>query len=216
MAEQRYSIDEIARRGDEIYDRNIRAEVESAHDGEIVAIDIDTGFYAAGRYLFVRRRTSIREESRCGDLVRPRGPARRYSHRFLEECSSEMITGKVNKRREAIINIEVHGTDSRQATTPRYLDAVIDTGFDGFLILPASSIAALGLRQLGSKTAELGDGSICRLPVYNVRVMWNGVMRDGEVSAAEIEPLVGMELMTDCEVRIQVAEGGAVTIEAMP
>jgi clan AA aspartic protease len=123
-----------------------------------------------------------------------------------------MITGTVNGRREAIVNIEVHGTGGRRLVT----DAVIDTGFDGFLILPSSSIAALGLRRLGSKTAELGDGSICRLPVYNVRVMWNGAMRSGEVSAAEIQPLVGMELMADCEVRIQVAEGGAVTIEAMP
>ena len=48
MAEPRYSIDEIGRRGDEIYDRNIRAEVESKHDGKIVAIDVDTGFHALG------------------------------------------------------------------------------------------------------------------------------------------------------------------------
>jgi len=48
MAGDRCPIKEIARRGDEIYDRNIRAEVEGAHDGEIVAIDVDTGFYALG------------------------------------------------------------------------------------------------------------------------------------------------------------------------
>jgi clan AA aspartic protease len=130
----------------------------------------------------------------------------------MDECFSKMITGTVNGRREAVISIEVHGVRSQRLV----MDAVIDTRFDGFLVLPSSSIAVLGLRRLGSKTAELGDGSICRLAVYSVRVMWDGAMRDGEVSAAEIEPLVGMELLAGYEVRIQVAEGGDVTIEAMP
>jgi hypothetical protein len=42
MANSRYSPDEIARRGDEIYDRIIRSNVEGTHDGQAVAIDIDT------------------------------------------------------------------------------------------------------------------------------------------------------------------------------
>ena len=39
----RYGKGEAARRGDEIYDRDVRAEVEPQHDGEIVAIDLDSG-----------------------------------------------------------------------------------------------------------------------------------------------------------------------------
>jgi hypothetical protein len=39
----RYSKEEAARRGDEIYDRDVRAEVEPQHNGEIVAIDLDSG-----------------------------------------------------------------------------------------------------------------------------------------------------------------------------
>jgi hypothetical protein len=46
MTENRYPLEEIARRGDEIYNRSIRAEVEGKHDGEVVAIDVDTGNYA--------------------------------------------------------------------------------------------------------------------------------------------------------------------------
>jgi hypothetical protein len=38
-----YSIDEAARRGDEIYNRAIKASVEPQHNGEIVAIDLDSG-----------------------------------------------------------------------------------------------------------------------------------------------------------------------------
>ena len=38
-----YSKEEAARRGDEIYDRSVRAQVEPQRNGEIVAIDLDTG-----------------------------------------------------------------------------------------------------------------------------------------------------------------------------
>ena len=38
-----YSKDEAARRGDEIYDRDVRANVEPERNGQVVAIDLDTG-----------------------------------------------------------------------------------------------------------------------------------------------------------------------------
>jgi sensor domain CHASE-containing protein len=43
IRQPRYSKEEAARRGDEIYDRNVRAQVEPQLNGEIVAIDLDTG-----------------------------------------------------------------------------------------------------------------------------------------------------------------------------
>jgi hypothetical protein len=41
----RYSKEEFARRGDEIYERDIRVKVEPSCDGQFVAIDIETGAY---------------------------------------------------------------------------------------------------------------------------------------------------------------------------
>ena len=41
----RYSAQETARRGDEIYERDIRPQVEATHHGKVVAIDIDSGAY---------------------------------------------------------------------------------------------------------------------------------------------------------------------------
>ncbi len=41
----RYSAEETARRGDEIYERDIRAQVEQTYRGKVVAIDIDRGAY---------------------------------------------------------------------------------------------------------------------------------------------------------------------------
>ena len=37
---------EIARLGNSIYDRDIRHEVEDAHDGAFVAIDVESGIWA--------------------------------------------------------------------------------------------------------------------------------------------------------------------------
>ena len=43
MRQPRYNKEEAARRGDEIYDRDIRSQLEPQRNGEVVAIDLDTG-----------------------------------------------------------------------------------------------------------------------------------------------------------------------------
>ena len=40
--------EETARLGKEIYERDIRQQVEGAHHGEVVAIDVDSGSWALG------------------------------------------------------------------------------------------------------------------------------------------------------------------------
>ena len=40
-----YSAEEIARRGREIYERDIRAAVEHEHDGRFLVLDVTTGHY---------------------------------------------------------------------------------------------------------------------------------------------------------------------------
>ena len=43
--------EEIARLGKEIYERDIRRQVEADHHGKIVSIDVDTGIWAIGEEL---------------------------------------------------------------------------------------------------------------------------------------------------------------------
>jgi hypothetical protein len=43
--QRRYSKEEFARRGDEIYESQIRSQVEEGNYGKIVAIDIETGAF---------------------------------------------------------------------------------------------------------------------------------------------------------------------------
>jgi hypothetical protein len=45
VRQPRYSKEEFARRGDEIYASQVRPQVEAGNHGKIVAIDIETGAY---------------------------------------------------------------------------------------------------------------------------------------------------------------------------
>ncbi len=43
VRQRRYTKEEIARRGEELYESGIRQQVEAGNEGKIVAIDIETG-----------------------------------------------------------------------------------------------------------------------------------------------------------------------------
>jgi hypothetical protein len=45
MPQPRYSPEEFARRGQEIYEQSIRPQLETGNKGKIVAIDIESGAY---------------------------------------------------------------------------------------------------------------------------------------------------------------------------
>ena len=45
MRQPRYSKEEHARRGDEIYAQHVRPHVEAGNEGKIVAIDVETGAF---------------------------------------------------------------------------------------------------------------------------------------------------------------------------
>ena len=55
-----------------------------------------------------------------------------------------MIAGTVNAAREARIPLTLRAP----LGTTHEIDALIDTGFDGFLTLPPSVIVALGLKPM--------------------------------------------------------------------
>ncbi|MBI2179544.1 MAG: clan AA aspartic protease [Deltaproteobacteria bacterium] len=102
-----------------------------------------------------------------------------------------MITGVVNANQEAIIQLVVTGPSGQQQNS----EAIIDTGFTGFLTLPPAYIATLGLSWLSRQSGILADGSVDVFDVYVATVMWDGQSRTVEVEAANTEPLVGMSLL---------------------
>ena len=67
-----------------------------------------------------------------------------------------MITGSVNSALEATLRLAAHDPTGQA----HEFEAVIDTGFNGFLTLPPALIAALGLPWLCRQDGQLADGSV--------------------------------------------------------
>ena len=124
------------------------------------------------------------------------------------------MTGVVTARREAVLRLQVLGAASSGQTLE--VEAVIDTGFTGYLTLPGVLISQLALRLHGTREAVLGDGSRVMLDIYRGRVLWDGQPRDVQALAAEGGALVGMSLLYGHELRLSVIDGGIVTIQALP
>jgi clan AA aspartic protease len=122
-----------------------------------------------------------------------------------------MITGIVTSNREAIIRVLVRGAHGQEAQ----VEAVIDTGFTGFLTLPAQLIASLALSFAGTTRAALADGSEVAMDVFEASVLWDNLERDVVVLAAEGVALVGMALLSGYRVTLEVEGGGSVRIEAL-
>ncbi len=55
----RYSAEETARRGDEIYEQQLRSLVEEGSRGKVVAIDIESGAYAVAENALVASRNLL-------------------------------------------------------------------------------------------------------------------------------------------------------------
>jgi clan AA aspartic protease len=122
-----------------------------------------------------------------------------------------MMQGVVNQSCEAILPLVV-----KSNTLTQLVDAVIDTGFSGFLTLPADIIATLDLSWKGRDVATLGDGSSCIFDVYIAIVIWDGQYRTIDINESATMPLIGMQLLRGYDLRIQTIEGGSVAIEALP
>ena len=120
-----------------------------------------------------------------------------------------MITGVVTANREAVIQTHIRAEDGHLEP----MDAVIDTGFNGFLTLPTRRIASLTLTYAGSTRAVLGDGQEVSLDLFEATVLWDGQEREVAVLAAEGSALVGMALLSGYRVTLEVKGGGVVTIE---
>ncbi len=120
-----------------------------------------------------------------------------------------MMHGVVNLSCEATISLVVSNAN-RQT---QLIDAVLDTGYTGFLSLPREIIVTLNLPWTGIDRGTLGDGSEVTFEVYAATVIWDGQYRNIPVNEAETDPLVGMSLLYGYDLHIRAVEGGNVTIK---
>lgn len=119
--------------------------------------------------------------------------------------------GRVNRSREAILKLVIVGDENLKVA----VDAVIDTGFNGDLILPLETISELGLKIQGYQKAILGDGTISQFQVYAATVIWDGARRLVEVNAATSGALIGMGLLEGYKLEVDSIPNGVVTITVL-
>jgi clan AA aspartic protease len=122
-----------------------------------------------------------------------------------------MIYGVVNLRREATLPLVVGNLNGQR----QVIDTVIDTGFSGFLSLPAAIITTLNLPWSASDIVTLGDGSETLFDLYTATVIWDGQYREIYIAESETEPLLGMALLYGYRLQVDTIEGGSVKIEAL-
>jgi len=118
-----------------------------------------------------------------------------------------MMQGYVNKNYEATILVVI-----RNNAKLRSINAVIDTGFTGFLSLPNDIITELGLPWSYRDRGTLGDGSEVLFDIYDAVAIWDGKSQEIEVNSAETDPLIGMSMLRGYRLQVDTIEGGLVII----
>jgi len=92
---------------------------------------------------------------------------------------------------------------------------VLDTGFTEALLLPQAGVDALALPPVELNEMTLADGSVIQAEVYEGRVIWDGQERTIVIHGVEGSPLLGMSLLYDHLITMEVVAGGSVTITAL-
>lgn len=118
------------------------------------------------------------------------------------------MKGTVNDNLEAEFPLIVYGPSGIQIE----VTGIIDTGFDSWLTLPITAVEYLELIRHSSGRVMFSDGSISRFDYYAADVDCIGSRRTILVSPVGTEVLIGMKLLLDCELRIDVIPGGEVSI----
>ena len=121
-----------------------------------------------------------------------------------------MIEGVVNAHYEAVVRLSLLNSSGQT----RDIDAVVDTGYNGFLTLPPVLVADLELTRLGQKSLILANGRRDIFDTYGVTVFWDGQSRFVDADEADAAPLLGMSMLDNHDLSIQVRNGGRVVIQA--
>ncbi len=123
-----------------------------------------------------------------------------------------MITGVVTADRDPLLDLRVRGPTGDECD----IEALIDTGFDGWLSLSPTVIASLGLVWRRRGRALMADGRESLFDIYEARLFWDGRWRRVSVDETGTLPLVGTALLNGNELTIEFETGGSVTVQPLP
>lgn len=88
------------------------------------------------------------------------------------------------------------------------VEALVDTGFNGALLLPSARIGELGLKRIGWVDYAMADGSIVQTGVFAAKVKWLEQEQEIAVVATESDfALIGMELLAEARTLLEPSRG---------
>ena len=96
------------------------------------------------------------------------------------------------------------------------IDAVFDSGYDGWLTLPPILAAEFGERLPPSTSLELADGTQRIVGTFRVIAALEGELLEIDVLELPGEPLAGVQLLAGCRVTMDLVPGGPVAIRRLP
>ena len=117
----------------------------------------------------------------------------------------------VNDAREAVVMLSLRGP-SGQA---QEIEAVVDTGYSGFLTLPTALVSELELPFAYIGRAFLANDDEVSFDVHDVTVIWDDQPRHIQADVTGSAPLMGMAMLDGYDLNIRVKSGGQVVIQPM-
>jgi len=103
------------------------------------------------------------------------------------------MDGYIDTYGHPYFKVKVFGVSEKLA---KEFDALLDTGFSGFLSLPLSAAIPLGLILRGTANFELADGSIEETITCIGFIRINGEMKRGLISISKgMDILLGIEFL---------------------
>lgn len=122
-----------------------------------------------------------------------------------------MIRGRVSQNLQVVVEVTLIGDYGQRL----YVETVLDTGFQGYLVLTPDVIRELGLQHPEQDTFVLASGEEVDFNTYLATVSWHDRPRLVIVLEAESTPLMGTFLLRGSRVVLDMEEGGGATIEEL-
>ena len=122
-----------------------------------------------------------------------------------------MLKGYVTPGYEAVVPVRVLGP----AGQAKDIMATVDTGFTEELTLPRAVVEELGLAFADDTNAWLAGDVHVRISLFDAVVIWDGQPREIVVHCIEGTPLIGMHLLYEHLLTVQVVRDGVVAIEPL-
>lgn len=122
-----------------------------------------------------------------------------------------MMTGAVLPYRTIVLRIIVLGVAGRSLE----VDALVDTGFNGYLTLAHRDIERSALPFQSHITGVLANNARVRLARYRAKVLWHETERRVMVVEGDGVPLLGMSLLWGSSLLCDAKTGGKFTIQPL-